>query len=279
MKTEVTRNYKWGFILSEQELRRISQTCHDHLKKNVPDPKIQIEAVLRDGSVIEGNTIDEILTLENAGSKRIQRVSLTYDDGQEVNDWKIFLVFEDAEKNPRSWTSIFTEVTGKSRDWAFLAAADIEERIKKIKSIAPAYIIENRWFAIVPVALSMLIFLTAFFSFAMNTTAADKLDVAYENGTIKDPIEAMIFLERAKQESFTAAQFLPLLALSMLLPYALFFGLGKLVGILAPSYNFYWGDYIAYLDRRKSAQNIIWTVVILGVIVSIISAYILRFLP
>src|SRR5687768_17234870 len=126
MKTEVVKHYQWGFILSEQEVRRIAQTCNDHILKNVADPRVIIGAALRDGSLIESDNVDDILSLENAGSKRITRLVLTYDDGKEINDWSIDLIFQDAKVSARSWNSIITQVTGESRDWAFLAAADLE---------------------------------------------------------------------------------------------------------------------------------------------------------
>ncbi len=33
MKTQVTKKFTWGFVLSEQELRRLGQTCQEHISK------------------------------------------------------------------------------------------------------------------------------------------------------------------------------------------------------------------------------------------------------
>jgi hypothetical protein len=279
MKTEVTKSYKWGFTLPEQELRRLFQTCHEHIKENVDTPRILIQVFLRDGSVIESDKVDDILSLENAGTKRIQRLSLNFDTGMENPDWKISIQFEDAEKNPRSWTSISTKVVGQTRDWAFLAAADIEERIKRVKSLAPIYIMENRYFVLVPTFLSFILVLMAMQPIYNYGSAADKLESAYKSGAITNPIEAMIFLERAKEASQNIITILPLLLLAFFAPLVLLFGLGRLLTAIAPSYNFYWGDYITYLNKRKSAQNVFWTVIVLGIIVSLISAYIFKLLP
>jgi len=42
MKTEVPKTYKYGFTLSELELRRLAQTCQDHLLKQCTAENIDV---------------------------------------------------------------------------------------------------------------------------------------------------------------------------------------------------------------------------------------------
>jgi hypothetical protein len=238
MKTEVVKFHKWGFILSEQELRRLAQTCHEHILKICETPTIQIKAGLKDGSVVESDNIDDILKLENAGSKRITYVSLDYAN-EPVGDWQILVTL----RNPilareKGWTSIYSFVSGNSRDWAFLADAEIEERVKKVSAISASYILDQRWFNIVLTVIGMFLFIVSFSSIASNATGADKLEEAYKSGAIKDPIEAMIFLERSKTQAIPFTRYMLSSFALFSVPFILGYGLSKLYTWLSPEYNF-----------------------------------------
>jgi hypothetical protein len=281
MKTEVPKVYKNGFTLSEVELRRIVQTCQEHMLKQIQPQNIstKLTATLLDGSIIETPSIDDILALENSGSRQVKKTTLEYTDEKDPPEYQISLTFQNADKVASSWVSIRLNVVGQTRDWAFLAAADIDERLKKVKQLSSSFIVNSRLFLIVPIIISfavMFLVLPPSYSYPL---AIDKLEAAYKSGTIKDPIEAMIFLERAKNDPSTRWLIIPPMILTFGAPWIFIFGLGKLFSIIAPAYNFYWGDYVSYYDKRRSAQNVFWTVVVLGIIVSVISAYIMRFLP
>jgi len=237
-----------------------------------------LTATLLDGSIIETSVVDEILSLENAGSRQIKKISLEYKDKKDPADHQIFVMFQNAEINPDSWVSINFSVVGNTRDWAFLAAADIDERIKRVIRLSPSFVVNNRQFIVVPMAISIALMLFLLPPSPSSPFAADKLEEAYRSGLIKDPIQALILLERARGETGRLDYIAPMM-LAFLVPWIILFGLGKLFSVIAPPYNFYWGDYIGYYNKRRSAQNIFWTVVVLGIIVSIISAYIMRFLP
>jgi len=117
MKTEISKSYTWGYVLSEQDLRRISQTCQEHLSKLQTDSQsVKISAKLRDGALIESNDINDITSLENDGSKAVQRVTLIFGDQKETPDQFIEVQFQDGWKNPNSWTSINYKIIGPSRD-------------------------------------------------------------------------------------------------------------------------------------------------------------------
>ena len=116
--------------------------------------------------------------------------------------------------------------------------------------------------------ISMAIFLLAMPSLFSSTTAVDKLENAYRSRLIKDPIEAIIFfLERARTESISGWQSVGFMILTLGIPWLIFIGLGKLFNLVAPAYNFYWGDYMGFYDKRRVAQNIFWTVIVLGILV------------
>jgi len=246
------------------------------------DYRVKISASLKDGSIVETNTLDDVLSLENLGTKQVKELTLIYDDGKEESDWGILIQFNDGSVG-ESWTSMLFDVVGQSRDWAFLAASDIEERFRKIKTQSAEYFLTgSRLSFMIPIAIGAGLFALSTLTLTFSSKSAiDQLEIAYKNGVVKDPIEAMIFLERAREASkykdtLTYGIFA---VLSYLIPWSIWSLLRKFIPTISPSYNFYWGDYIAYFDKRKSTANIFWTVIVLGVIVSIVSAYILRLLP
>jgi hypothetical protein len=104
-KTVLSKEYNWGFVLSEQELRRIVQECRDHILKTSKSEKWHQSFIAKcaDGSIVETETVDGILSLENAGSKKIERLILAFDDGKNNYDapdapepeWSIVIRFKD----------------------------------------------------------------------------------------------------------------------------------------------------------------------------------------
>src|SRR5687767_10200978 len=110
MKTELQKRFNWGFVLSEQEFRRIIKTCQDHYEKATlaegSTKRILLAAKLNDGSIVESNNVEDIVSLENSGSKQVERVTLLFDDGKEPSDWSISVEFQDGYKNINNWTSV-----------------------------------------------------------------------------------------------------------------------------------------------------------------------------
>jgi hypothetical protein len=278
MKTELARSFKWGFVLSEQDLRRILQTCQEHFSKVKASGVFRqlLTAKLSDGSLVESDDVNDILTLENEGSKAVERIKVNFDDGKETKDHSIEVEFQDGLKNPEGWTSVSYSVVGTSRDWAFLAGSELEERLRKTKSIPSAYLVRTRWFIFVPMILAMVLSLWVSTTFLEDRSLGVSLETAYKNGQLKDPIEALIFLEKRRAAQHMGGKFFAVMMLSFSLPAALFWVMSRLLPRVYPSYNFYWGDYKVFYDKRKSTMRIFWTVVVLGVLVSLVAGLLLR---
>ena len=136
MRTEIDHQYNWGFVLSEQDVRRIAQSGEEHAAKVGASAAIRFAAKLKDGSLIESESLDDILSLENGGQKAVNRLTLQWDDGDERPKSSITVQFEDGQANPKSWDSISISVIGESRDAVFVAAADLEDRVKKTRARA-----------------------------------------------------------------------------------------------------------------------------------------------
>jgi hypothetical protein len=273
MRTEISKTYKSGFVLSEQELRRIIQACVDHASKITSGaPELAIEATLNDGAIIDFDKTDDLFTLENAGTKRIQKISIKLSGSVDNAPWSISVLFQDGVLNKKDWTSISFIILGTSRDWAFVTASDLEDRIKRIKAVSFEALLSNKWAVIWVMVASMvlMVFLTAQFSPSRNTHIL--LQKQYDAGQLHDPIQALIALERIKNEQSMLNELWPMLA-SFTLPLMLL-GSSTVASKISPSYNFYWGDYVGYYDRRRQFQKVIWTVVILGLLVAVAANFV-----
>lgn len=277
MKTEISKQFKWGFILGEQELRRIIKTCIDNAEKIEPGTySPEIEVHLSDGSIIETQEIEDVLALENSGNRTIDSINLRI-DSLETKNWSILVRFQNGRKNKKSWVSSEYEIFAESRDWVFICSSDIEDRIKRCRTMSFDYITSQRWFLIVPLFLGVL--LTTFTNQYIGPAkdVADKLQNAYDVGVIKNSIEAIIFVEKTKNTYSFLHDTLPF-CIAFISPMIVFAIVGLILPKFYPSYNFYWGDYIPFFDKKRSVVKLIWTVVILGVLASLIAGLILRYI-
>jgi hypothetical protein len=277
MKTEVSKTYKWGYVLSEQDLRRIVQTCQEHLSKlEINTPHLHVTAKLRDGALVETNDITDVISIENGGLKSIQRLQLVFDDGKEKSEQTIKVQFQDGWKNPDGWTSINYQIVGPSRDWAFIASSEIEDRIKKTKTTSYAYIVNHRWFLILPMLIGLVLMNVASDRLLRSKEPVTVLESAYRRGEVQNPIEALILLENTRNEGHMTLRIVAILLFAMLSPFALAAIAFRLAPRMLPSYNFYWGDYMATYDKRRGVMKIFWSVVVLGIIASLIAGLLLR---
>jgi hypothetical protein len=161
---------------------------------------LHILTKLKDGSLVEYQNIDDLLTSENGGQKSVVRLTLTCDDGHEEPKSYVSVEFNEGFENPASWTSIMRSVVGDSRDAVFVAAADLDDRIKKIQITSWSYIVGSRFVFMIATVIGMMasLWFLGFFASSSSVTTADELQMYYDSGKIRDPIQAIIELERLK---------------------------------------------------------------------------------
>ncbi|MCH8878046.1 MAG: hypothetical protein IIA89_14710 [Chloroflexi bacterium] len=275
MKTEINRTFNWGFVLSETDLRRVAQACQEHFSKlSTASPTIRLLAKLKDGSVLETQDVDDILALENSGSKGVRSIEIRFNDGAPDPAYQIEVIFQNVSSIPRSWTSINLNIKGDDRDWVFLAAADLEERLKKTKTIAFDYFVNHRLFSYIPFLFGLVLFMFLMTVVLNEEEAILGVEELYKAGELSDPIEALIMLEKAKVE--VRGAFPAYLVIGVVGgPIAIALVIYWLFPRLFPSYNFYWGDYVSVLDRRRGLVRIVWVTLGLGVLATIIGGVIL----
>jgi hypothetical protein len=269
MRTEIVKKFRWGFVLGEPELRRVLKRMIEAGAKeqNGVEPTYHARAVLKDGTVIDTQNVDEVFQLENGGMRAIQKVELATAASPPASDWSIGVTFQDGNSNIKSWESVQMEISSASRDWAFVTAADLEDSIRRTKILAWDPLQTSRLATFITLIVGMLLITWISPYLGMSSTTDVQLKERYEAGEFKDAIEALIFIESRKAESLKTVQwFMPLL---FAIPFIVGWVFVRCMMFLRPSYNFYWGDYITKYDRQKKFGNAVWTLVVLGIVVSV----------
>jgi hypothetical protein len=78
---------------------------------------------------------------------------------------------------------------------------------------------------------------------------AMSLEEEYQKGTIKDPIEAIIYVERFKQDSQAPWNLFGPMVLATAGLIALYLIGNVLLPRVSPAYNFLWGDYVQFYKK------------------------------
>lgn len=272
MHTEISKTYRWGFTLIEQDLRRTIQVVADSLGKvsDAISPAFSAKVRLKDGSVVDITQVEDIFALENSGEKSIHAVSLHWQLCSKDNEptHQVDVEFQNGGANEKNWNSITYRVSGPTRGWAFVTASEIDERIKRTKQLAWEGIFASKWIFSVTMMLATF---TAFLLIAYLTPQEQyhvALERLYKAGELKDPIDALIRLEQLKSERNPYTAVYPILG-----TYGVIGGLGLLFGWLlpkiSPGYNFCWGDYTQKYEKTKRLRTAFWTLVVLATIVSV----------
>jgi hypothetical protein len=140
MPTEARKTFQHGFVLDEQELRRIVDTADEQVRKVFGDkPRIRLDAKFLNGTVTGCSSVEELLSLENAGPKQIVRLEISVDDG---NDAKILqgtvirVRFVNLTEEQDETRAVTYSVKGNERGWVLVTASALEDRVAKVKRVS-----------------------------------------------------------------------------------------------------------------------------------------------
>jgi hypothetical protein len=283
MKTEANKAYDSGFALTEGELRRIHDTLVQQITRTPAAGGFQttFELKYRNGSIATPTTLDDVLSQENFGSTAILRLKMAVADQQTKPANRIAIEFTnlDEDKGGKAEPIRFG-VLGDDRDWVFVTGSQLEERVGKVRMFSPAQFAKNRtWIFMVLVLLVLfgvlsLVQLRTRKHNAAKTSQLDALEHQREEGTLKDPIQAVIAVARISNagDDGSDIMFLPLL---IIIPT---FGLPAFASIYSyfqPPFNFLWGDAVTSYNKRRNQGRFllggVLLVIVLGLIVNFIS--------
>lgn len=284
MRTEARRRYSRGFVLNEQELRRIHDVVDQQMKRAVADTPYETsyEVRYRNGAIAEPTKIDEIFDQENWGSAAIRVVSLTCRAKTEAPKTKITVRFADPDAmDEKLSSSIFYEIEGEDRDWVFVASSQLSERIARVERFNMASIgTDRRLFPPILMLILTLGMLSGVFfvrdpSVGASQVALHHLRDAWKSGTLRDPVDAILSAEEAILNNRSDRFGSNLLLIPMLIvPGCL---IGVLLGGLLfmryafPAYNFVWGEYQREYEKRKGRVRFIGIGIVLTIVLGIVA--------
>jgi hypothetical protein len=279
MKTENIRSYNTGFVLTEQELRRIHALIIDQFQKHLgsaADIEGVYEIKYRNGSISEPNSLDAIFIQENIGSLAITRLKIIVTDKNNPSLYNVTVQFtnldfeEGSKLKPISYT-----VIGDDRDWVFIVTSLLDERINRIKRFSINW---NRYFDMLlfmplPFSLMVISFWESANQKSQQLNKLRLIEENYKNGIFKDPIEALIEIEKFKTERDDLPMLMMTFSASLAMPISLFI-IYFSWRYFFPAYNLCWGEYIVFKKRRERIGKFIIGSVIFALIISVLANYI-----
>ena len=100
-----------------------------------------------------------------------------------------------------------------------------------------------------------------------------ELETMYKAGKLSNATEALIALERIKANRPEIDLLLPLMSMWVVMAI-MFFGAAYLLPRLSPSYNFCWGEYTTYYEKRVRLRTAVFTLVVVALVVSIVANFV-----
>src|SRR5437764_13522453 len=106
MHTEARRSFKHGFLLTEQELRRIFDVLQQQFARLGITPIVSYELVFVNGAIGTVEAVEDIFAFENFGSTRIRQLKIDMRDAADDPVNHVTVRFSDADRDENSWVAV-----------------------------------------------------------------------------------------------------------------------------------------------------------------------------
>lgn len=274
MRTEAKKRFLRGFLLTEQELRRLVASISGQLEKAPCTSPIDVEFEIkfRNGSISSGATLDEVIELENAGTSAVERLKLSMTQRPPQVEYSVDVTFATVgptdDEPPMRY-----HINGADRDWVFVTSSLIEERLARIGRFAWSRF--PPWWLNIPFAFILLVASALAVRFDQTRTLGkqhrieiDSVESGWRSGALRDPVQAIIQLERSRLKREDPPSIRGEVERAAVVGACLI-GAMFLLGKIRPDYTFYWGDAIVAYDRRVRTSYFLGVVLLLGLVLSI----------
>jgi hypothetical protein len=267
---EANESFTFGFVITEQELRRTIDLCIEQLKKDNPASTISEKFTLKyaNGAVADTDKLSFIFEEENSGSAKIISLEIELIDNLER---KITIHFSDIDASGISTeNSVKYSAKGDSRDWVFVTSSLLEERLKKVKRFSFNTSKKKSrllWTLIFPIGLMLPLLGSIIFGSNDRKELLKQIRTDWTENNLTDPIEAMLRIaeSNASLESLTSMKYSFIIMGSAIIILLISY---VYIKVLFPIHNFCWGDYLESFKRKESTRKTVNTVIIIGLIIS-----------
>jgi hypothetical protein len=239
MRTELRKPFSNGFVLTEQELRRIYALMVQRIKQIVNDDDIVdvFELKFKNGIVVKKASLDEIISENNSDKWEIQELKMGVLSKSRPSEVQIGISFKkinSPSKKDEMHSSIYYFILGDDRDWVYITSSELDERIAKIKQYLMVF------YGLLAIILGTFILIMSLIIFfppgSSGPSLSDEIIALFVSGLIISG------------------------------------GIAVIYGF--PSFNFCWGDYIGIFNKRQTVGKFIIFTVIIGIVLGIISGII-----
>ncbi len=284
MSTELKGSFKFGFELKEKDLRRIVDTITDKYSNSKSNNLIH-QYKFKDikGLVTETNNIDDIFFDDNVGSKKISQISLEIYDKEKTHYSNVNFFDLKSEKDEKN--SINYKLSGDNRDYVFVLASELDDRINQFKKINMSNLVSDRFvpmlfvMALIPVLIILTFIKSADFKKA-KIEFIEKISLENYTDTISGIKQLMFDIQlHQPTRSSDSPEIIYISFGSIMLFFVSYFILGYFLDKFFFPYNFVWGDYASEFEKRKKIRNGIFYTTIGGVLIGMIGSYIAGYLP
>src|SRR5258708_3645161 len=254
-RIEVSKSFNYGFVITEQELRRIYDTLVQQMIQAIGNQGFDttFKLTYKNKITAQKPSLDDVLAENNGGQWEVQSLKITITNQNQPEYAHIALNFQKSEKD-----SIFYDVLGTDRNWVFVTISFLEERINKVKRLLwQKYAKKTLQFVFIPLGILYTIAFieTLFPSFVIFINESSEFGVrsAYELG-----------FSIGASFHFLLVELLLILSFVAISTVFLFF----------PSYNFCWEDYGENLKKKQIIAKFILIGVLVSTVLSILSSII-----
>jgi hypothetical protein len=296
METRVSRRFDNGFVLTEQELRRIIDVMIEQQSRahGMSPHELRFTMCFRDGTISKTNAIESVIGLENYGTQRLVGLAIELCSKpleERDTSTEIILQFSTDETAHSGFNNetgdakvpIQLRVRGNERDWVSVTLSKIEERISKIKHVDFQGIVRRSEVRFYLMLLSgILVNVGMFILMRTSITASNERRAAvleierrYNAGEIADTGYLQILLHKASTELnpmnepttnviFIGAMFV----IVSLNPLARL--LGAMLGAMFPPRVFCWGDYEPEYRKKITTSKAVWSFIFISIFAAIL---------
>lgn len=241
LKVDKSESYDWSIVVDEKELRRLDEIIKDAFRGS-QETTLKYNIKCSDGSLIETDDINEVVSEENPKNRQIEYIRVYAGNSEFSKKLSISLGGKYSFEK-----KFYYSISGDTRDWVYITASKIEERIKNLKT----------WYSIIPKIDPFLIGFIALIIFFIYADLQPKKEIT-KSYTIFEVIKAI---------------FIVLTAIGIL--YIAYKLIAKGYHYLFHSVVFRIGDGIKRHDEVVKLRGQIFWVVIVSFLVSLIAGLIL----
>lgn len=272
MSAYVEHKFKRGFILNEENLRKIHEIIIKRFNEIDDSLKPQYEILRSDSYAYITNDFKDIINEDNSAYNRILKITI-FEKIDEVFYFELSFSQDDG-------TYIF--IKGEDRDLVYLLLSDLRTYLNN--DVNKRIIVDNRSVKNIiyytQMLMSAVAFLLLFFNISSKASCAISFESAIKTQNLQEKLNYLVYQSYAKDYSNVNTYLTTFVMIFLIFIFASLF-LNKLIQRVViyfyPFNVFLFGKKnIEYEKTTEIKSKILWTIIV-GLIISLVAGFIVFF--